>query len=420
MRGVAKTTSGVALLASVRASWELLTSGEKLHAGGLAAAGIVTSILGVVGVGGVLPVIEVLADPEAMESSGIAATLSGYLGQPSSKEFVILLGAAALALMALSLIGGFLLQVATRRFTLACQDRLASQLMTDCVEAPYKWFLNRNATVLARTVHYDVIMWSGFTVRNSVDLVSQLSLVALGAALVISVSPIVGIACLATVVTVASVIMWVLQWRIAHCAHLERDSGNRALRDAVSVFQGIKDVKLSSREGEFVAQFCRQFGRYGSNMAELRILQLVPPFLMGFLGQAGLVAVGLVLWQAGYSKGNVLAQMVLITLVAQRVIPATTKLMGVVHDIKRMSPHVEGIHELRSSVGARGSDEVRGVRDIEESRPRRAMVATQHWICSAGSVHIRRHPQGQCCVRGSARSGRRGVGVTLPAGGKSE
>jgi len=165
MRGVAKTTSGVALLASVRASWELLTSGEKLHAGGLAAAGIVTSILGVVGVGGVLPVIEVLADPEAMESSGIAATLSGYLGQPSSKEFVILLGAAALALMALSLIGGFLLQVATRRFTLACQDRLASQLMTDCVEAPYKWFLNRNATVLARTVHYDVIMWSGFTVR---------------------------------------------------------------------------------------------------------------------------------------------------------------------------------------------------------------------------------------------------------------
>ena len=343
---------------SISLGWKMMTLRERKSALWLGLLSTAVSSLGIIGVAGVMPVVQVIVEPESITESPFIRPLHEFVGKPDIGVFLLELVAAALFLASANLIGNFFVQYLTKRFGLSCQNRLAEDFMNQCVAAPYHWFLSQNATVLARMLFNDILMWSNGSVRTVINLFTQVSLLMWSGLVVVIASPWPGIVAMFGIGVVALAIVRAVQERIGFLSARQRHTSGAALKEATSIVSGIKDIKLSSRESEFVGFYIRQFRDYGSSMNRLKLLQLQPAVIMGLLGQFGLAAIAMILWRTGSSTGEIAAQMVLLVLLTQRFMPATTSLINTVNEIERALPHVEGVHTMLCEMGWRRENTV--------------------------------------------------------------
>src|SRR5438552_1643103 len=133
-------------LAGVRAGLRLLSPAEARRAGWLSVAMLGASGLEIVAMAAVLPFINVVIQPDTVNTNRVLRRLYGLSGAANVSEFVFMLGAGVVAVMVLSAAASWVLVYAQNRYAASCQTRLATELLERCLRAPYVWFLSRNST----------------------------------------------------------------------------------------------------------------------------------------------------------------------------------------------------------------------------------------------------------------------------------
>lgn len=335
---------------AVRLSWSLLTVSEKRWGALIAIVNVLVSLLDMVALFGVMPLVNLIVQPEAITTNQTIRNLHEFLGAPEYDDFVKLSAAGAVGLIAVSVSMNILMMYVIKRFRVACQNRLAAQLMERCVDAPYDWHLRQSSTTMAHHVFYDILAWSSGGIQNMFAIVGHVSLLILVAIVVLGAAAFSGIVGMLTVGALAVAVMLLLRPQIRHLSEYHRVASARAFSFASEFLGGIKDVKLSGREPSFVRVFGVAFNAYGDAMGSLKLLQAIPPLAMLFLGQAGIVAIVLLLWGTGRSGGEIAAEMALVLLVTARVIPVINRLVGAIGNLWNVIPNIEGIISLQRQI----------------------------------------------------------------------
>ncbi len=328
-----------------RLSWRLLTASEKRRAVLIAIAIVFVSLLDTVSLVGVMPLVSLIVEPEVLTTSQAIRTLHELAGAPEFDIFVKQIAASAVGLIAASVSMNYLMMVVSKRFRVACQNRLAGLLMSHCVGAPYDWLLRQSSTILAHHVFNDVFSWSS-GISRMIAVIGHLSLLILVAIVVLGAAAFAGVIGMLVVGALAVGIMLLIRPQIRRHSEFHRVAAARAFSFASEFLGGIKDVKLSGREPVFVHVFGDACDAYGEAIGSLRLFQAVPPLAMLFLGQVGIIVIALLLWGSGKSSGEIAAEMALVLLVTARVIPATTRLVGEIGAMWNVIPNVEGINSL--------------------------------------------------------------------------
>lgn len=335
---------------AARLSWGLLNGPEKKRGVMIGVATLLASLLDTISLVGVMPLVSLIIEPSVLTTNSVIVTLHAFVGSPPYETFVRLVGAGAIGLLIISLSFNYLVMVLSKRFRVACQNRLAEELMSRCVAAPYDWLLRQNSTTLAHHVFNDVLSWSSGGIQGTISIVGYVSLLTLVAIVVLSATALGGLIGMGVAGLLAMTIMLLIRSRVRRLSEFRRVAAARAFSFASEFLSGIKDVKLSGRESAFVRIYSDSFDTYGSAMGNLKLLQAIPPLTMLFFGQAGIILIAFILWKLGRSSGEIAAEMALVLLVTARVIPAVTRLAGEVGSMWNVIPNIEGIQSLMQQI----------------------------------------------------------------------
>jgi ATP-binding cassette, subfamily B, bacterial PglK len=344
-----KTPATRSFREAFQAGWNLLLPRERTRGAWLAAAQVVEGLLDTLAVGAALPLAGLLVQPDVIETNATLRRFHEMLGSPAYGTLVTSLALAAIALVGAKAILSGLLQWRVQRYGAACQKRLAGELFAEAVNAPYPWFLTRNASRLS-LFQDDVISWNRGFVQRLMGITREAITVLLGAVMLLVIAPVLGLVVLAGLGGSAFALLSIVRPRVARLARQKRVAMEHTLLTSTQALTGVKDVKLSSRESYFVRLFENAFGEASDTHARLNVWHLVAPLTLPLVGLVGLMGLVFVQLQLGNTRGEIAAQTALLLLVTSRVVPAVSQLSTSVSSLWNAFPHVQAIHDLRQSV----------------------------------------------------------------------
>jgi len=346
----AATSRKAAFLASLLSGLRLLSRREMKGAIALTAGMVVGSFLEMLSVAAVLPFVNIVIQPDSLQTNEFLGRMYRLAGMPALPHLVVLLGVTVIVLTVICTMTNWVLQYALHRYAASCQNRLAKDLLDQCIHAPYSWFLTRNYTTLARLIYEDVVFWSRSLVQRVMTMINDGITLGMALALVLIVSPWTGVAAMTAVGLLAYVGFNLTRPFLIRLAATKRQALDTTALAVTQALAGIKDIKLSSREAHFTKLFQSAYATVTGSHARLNAWQVIPSMTMMMLGQVTLVAIALTFWHMGIESGQIATQLALLIIVMAKVIPTVSSLSSAFGNLWNAFPYVAGIHGLRESI----------------------------------------------------------------------
>ena len=119
----------------------LLSSKEKKSLTFLSIIILLSSALETLAFGSVVPFLGFLLEPDKVEGNKYYQSLFSYLNSPSRETMTYYLCGFSLCLLFFSNILSIIVNHVFTLFSASCWRRISDDLMSQCIERPYEWFL---------------------------------------------------------------------------------------------------------------------------------------------------------------------------------------------------------------------------------------------------------------------------------------
>ena len=144
------------MLDILRKLYRILDHRERKSAFILFLLMLLTGIIGMAGVASILPFLEVLANPNSIESKEYLSWAYSVFGFQSNYNFSIFLGSTTFVVVVFGIGLQALTQYITVRYIFMRGYDWSSRLMEAYFSRPYFWFLNRNSADLGKSILSEV------------------------------------------------------------------------------------------------------------------------------------------------------------------------------------------------------------------------------------------------------------------------
>ncbi len=361
-------------LASLRSGVRMLSRSERKR------AVVLTMIMGMVNVvelgsvTAILLFVNLIIQPSSLQANRYLEGLYELAGRPDVSRFVTIVGMAVIVLSVASTMMKWLVEYALQWYATACQNRLANELLSECVHAPYSWFLSRNYASLTRLIHEDVVVWSRNLVLRVMQMVNSLLTVLMVLALVLVFSPAQGGGAIVAIGLLTALGFYITRPLLMRLAIAKREALDQTMLILSQMLAGVKDIKLSSQESQFLSFFHAAHSTVTSAHARSNIWQETPPVILLLLGQVTLVILALMCRRLGIDGGRLAAEIALLIIVTAKVIPAINGLSSLFGSLLGAFPFVDEIQKLRESIVT----ESQRVFQKQMTKPRRRLT---DWHC---------------------------------------
>lgn len=337
---------------ALAAAYRLLSPGERRKAIVVVAFSFFGGATDIVSLMAVYPLISILVQPDLLQTNAHIRQLWEMVGSPAVNDFAILLAAAASAIVVVGSMLNILAQVQANRFAASCQERLGRDLMRALLQAPYPWHLGRNPLVLGSLFQNHIVLWSRDVVRRIATMAGQLASISLPAVTLIAWSPLVGFGTMVAAIALLVLLLGFVRNRTRTLMKAKRKEEERLHVFLTEALQGIKDIKLSSREDDLLKAFARSYHVTSMNFAAANNWNLLPTQLVMIAGQLGILGVGIGLFLYGMNGGTLASTMAIVVLVASRVFPAMNRMGAAANGLVNVSTWIEVLDEVSRSLAA--------------------------------------------------------------------
>ncbi len=324
---------------------KLLTRTERFQLLSLGVAMLVVGIGEMLGVASVLPFMQLIADPGALQSDSQIARLAQRLGFASKQDALFASGVFVLAIIALNNLLSASTQWLVQRYSWALNHRLSTDLLRSYLEQPYAFFLGRNTADLNRTLLGAVDLVNAGVIIPALQVATR----GVTAALIIGVvafadlkmAVLLGVAFGGAYGSVYAVVR-----RSQHRMGWEQFNNNgRRFLIAQEALGGIKDVKMLGREEEFLRRFDEPSRRYAVAAAHNQIVGRIPRYALETIAIGGILLVLLYAIRQGRDVAALLPQLTLYAFAAFRLMPALNELFSSVILIRFNTAALESLHD---------------------------------------------------------------------------
>ena len=243
--------------------------------------------------------------------------------------------------------------------------------MQECLEAPYLWHLKQNTAVLTRMFFGDIQLWGGDFTQMLLMITQKMIVVIMAITLILYSAPLNGLIALLIIATIISAILSLSKPSITRLSSHQRMKSDKIVMASTQCFSGIKDIKLSSRERFFINLYANAFWSFSKARMLLATWKHVPPTLLVFLGQIGLILIAVMLWKMQLSSGEIAANMALLVLVSSRLIPAMNRVTADLTGLWSTFPYIERLSILKNAL----QDQTKNSHDVKSNE----MIHPMKW-----------------------------------------
>lgn len=276
----------------IRRLIEILTPRERFLLGLLLFASVVMALFQVAGVGSVIPVLDLMANRQAVNDHSALNQIYKTLWFSDTRSFIIFIGAAAIVVIMLSNAFMAVTMWMISKFIWSVHTRLTVDLLRTYMASPYEMFLDRNTAHLRKNVLIEVGRLTSDVIGPLLNLVAFALTGTFLIGFLIWLNPV--FAALAVVVLGGGYMMLFLGVRkLLAAAGESRATADAARFKVVSeAFDGVKEIKVLGRELDFVDRLGPPSLEYARSIHSQQVLALIPRYgIEGFAFASILLAV---------------------------------------------------------------------------------------------------------------------------------
>ena len=292
----------------------------------------------------VIPVIEVLLDPNAVVNNKFFAALYNGLGLTSVTQFTIVMMLALIGAFVLKNLFLFLQSVVQLRFVYTNQFATSRKMMINFMNRPYEYYLNADTAVIQRSITSDVNNMYGL-ILSLLQLVSEAVVFAclVAVLLVVDAQMIMVIAALLVVVLI--LIKVIIKPIMVKAGKENQDYYSGLFKWIEQAVMGIKEIKIANKEQYFINEYAKCGFGYVSAVQRYNLYNSTPRLLIETVCIAGLVLYMLVVMLQGATVTEMLPQLTTFGLAAMRLIPSANRINNYLTNISYFEPFFMGVSD---------------------------------------------------------------------------
>ena len=292
----------------------------------------------------VIPVIEVLLDPNAVVTNKYFAWIYNVLHLNSVTQFTIVMMLALIMAFVLKNLFLFLQNVVQLRFVYTNQFATSRKMMINFMNRPYEYYLNADTAVIQRSITSDVNNMYGL-ILSLLQLVSEAVVFAclVAVLLVVDAKMILTIAALLLVVLI--LIKVVIKPIMVKAGQENQDYYSGLYKWIEQSVMGIKEIKIANKEQYFINEYANCGFGYVNAVQKYNLYNSTPRLLIETVCIAGLVIYMLIVMLQGASVTEMMPQLTTFGLAAMRLIPSANRINNYLTSISYFEPFFMGVSD---------------------------------------------------------------------------
>ncbi len=325
----------------------IFTKEQKFKFALLLAVIVFTTFLELLGVTAIIPLIEVMTQPDCIRTTWYLSFLYTNLHFSDSGQFLVFLAGCLIVIYVLKNIFVAVMYKLQYHFAYSNQRKLAYRMLESYLYQPYYFHLSHNSADLIRSINTDIVMmFQG--ILAILQLIAEASVcVVLGIFLFLKDRGI-------TIGVVVTLLIFFLLFARRFKAYLSRQGEESRLHSAGIIkwlqqsFGGMKETKIMGREGYFLENFDGEYSRWADLEKNYRYLQLIPRPIMETICIVALMAAVMLRLMNGATGESFITTISAFAIAAFRLLPSFNRITAYFSSLLFNIPAFEAVyHELK-------------------------------------------------------------------------
>lgn len=321
---------------------------EKVKIAALFVAAIIGSILECLGVGIFMPFVNILMDASVIQEDAYLSTAYKLLHFQSTESFLMAVTITIIIIFVVKNVYLIIEKYAIYKFSYNTQMKISTRLLRAYMEEPYTFHLNKNISVLQRSMQEDANLFTN-AIIHFMEMVIEITVcIALGISLFYISQSI-------TVIIVGLLVICVgLFTSISR--KFSKSLGKDCQGYKAKLYQwmnqalgGIKEIKVLNREDFFVDSYEKYYKKYAKGLRINRTLAASPKYVVEMVAIAGLLIA--IIIKMYYGKSDIvrfIPQLAAFAVAAFRLMPSVGRINEHVTNIMYAAPSIELVyHDLK-------------------------------------------------------------------------
>lgn len=333
------------MIISLKKLWDLFNKKERLQIFGLLMAILSMAIAQVAGVASVMPFMDLVMEPEIVNQSQMLNTLYNYFEFESVNSFTIFIGFIMFFVIVISnVISIFAIWLKTK-FVWKNNHHLSMKLLKQYMAKPYSYFLIHNSSDLGKNVLQEI---QNLTISYLIQLIDLITygIVAIAIITLLFITDIKITLAAIFLLGGSYTLIYIITKKRMRIAGKERMQANTMrFKTANEAFSGIKEIKISSRENEFLSRFAVHSSENATLRAWYDIVIRLPRYALEAVAFGGIVLLVLYLIISGENANSVVPIVSLFAFAGYRLMPALQRIFNAASSLTFNTAILDRIHE---------------------------------------------------------------------------
>jgi len=323
--------------------WSVFTPVERRKATGALVLMLVMGLVELLGVLSILPFLTVLGNPRIIEQQSWLRGIYERHGFDNPTEFIVVLGLASIAFVALSALVKALAQHSISRFVFMLRHSISSRMLARYLNQPYEFFLTRNSSQLAKNVLSEADHLVFGMIQPLSQMLSRGIIFATMLLLVFAYDPLVAICVVTMLGLMYSLTYRIVRTRLLRIGEAQRVANAHRYQSCNEALGGVKDLKMTHAVDAYLQRFRDASREFSRHLAANDSINLAPQYLVEAVGFTGLIAVSLYLLMRSSDIANVLPALGLYGFATYRMLPAAQVVYRGLAQLKSASATLDAV-----------------------------------------------------------------------------
>lgn len=331
-------------LALVRKLGQILNGKQKKRSVALLVLFVIMSLFQVVGVAAVFPFINLVMDPSQVETNEILHAIHETFHFSSHENFVTAIGLMVFLLIVLSNVVSAVTVWAKTKFVMGLNHSLSTRLLTIYLSKPYKYFLNRNTSVMGKNLLAEVYQLTNNMLIPMFDLVVNALIVVALVVLLLMTDFITTMVALVVIGGSYALINYRVKKKVKRAGKVRLEANQERYKITGEALSGIKATKILGREQFFINKFAASSRRFTDTETYVRTTSELPRYLLEAIAFGGIILLVVILNITRGNTGEIIPLVSLFAFAGYRMMPAMQKIFNSLTSIYFNQAILDTIH----------------------------------------------------------------------------
>ncbi|HPQ38653.1 MAG TPA: ABC transporter transmembrane domain-containing protein, partial [Synergistaceae bacterium] len=307
---------------SVRKLYEVFTPRERMQAVVLFSAALITAFAQALGVFSIFPFINVVMNPESIQTNRWLSWGYTTLGFTKPGTFMIALGMATIATVVFSNVLSALTMWGKARFVLNKNHTLSKRLLEVYLSKPYEFFLLKNTSELAKNVLAEINALTNNFLMPLFDGAINILLLLVIVGMLFAVDPLVTAGALLFLGVTYGLLNFYTRAQLKKKGAQRLEANTKRFRAATEALSSIKITKVMGVEPYFLHHYASHSGTFARLNVFASVIGQLPYYIMEAVVFGGLLLFVVISLHGGEKVATIIPLVSLYAFAGKRMMPA--------------------------------------------------------------------------------------------------